>query len=177
LPAQWRQPVASLKPFSISKIQGEKVIESRVICPYCNKPAKFYETSERFYRGEDFGPVWACVPCDARVGCHKGTDNPLGRLATDYLRKLKMRVHGLLDPVWKAAPEAYTGPPLEKPKRICSLMRSRCYRWLAWKMGIEYALCHVGMFSEGQCIQAIDILKQERPTPQSVRAWAKEHGW
>lgn len=68
------------------------------ICPYCERPAEFLASSARVYHGRDYGPVWACLPCAAWVGCHKGTTQPLGRLANAELRKAKMAAHAAFDP-------------------------------------------------------------------------------
>ncbi len=87
-------------------------------CNYCGRTAELVDGSaiyprrpalahKRFYR---------CLPCDAYVGCHDGTENPLGRLANAELRREKMRVHAAFDPLWK-----------DYGRRV----RRRAYRWLA----------------------------------------------
>ena len=73
-----------------------------VICPYCRKPAKFMESSALIYHGRNYGPVYACMPCGAWVGCHPNTTRPLGRLANAELREMKMKTHAAFDPIWTA---------------------------------------------------------------------------
>jgi hypothetical protein len=78
--------------------------DKRPTCPYCGDKAKLFKSSERFYGGRDFGPVWACVPCEAWVGCHKNSKRnfaPKGRLANAALRKAKMEAHKSFDRLWR----------------------------------------------------------------------------
>ena len=67
-------------------------------CPYCGaevllKDADFiYHTA----KSRHWGKVWVCSnfpKCNSYVGCHQGTSLPLGRLANERLRTLKMEAH------------------------------------------------------------------------------------
>lgn len=58
------------------------------------------------------------------------------------LAKARIRAHQLLDVNW----------------RFGGMSRSEAYRLLAERMGLPPAWCHIGMFDEKQCAQAIDIL-------------------
>ena len=51
-----------------------------VICDYCGRPARLINSS-MVYNGQDYGMIYYCHECEAWVGVHKGTDEPLGRLA------------------------------------------------------------------------------------------------
>ena len=44
---------------------------------------------------------WRCQTCGNYVGCHAGTDKPLGNIPTEELRKARNHIHALLDPLWK----------------------------------------------------------------------------
>lgn len=46
---------------------------------------------------------WICRPCDAFVGCHKNGDGQkaLGIAANAELRKLRCRIHAIIDHVWR----------------------------------------------------------------------------
>ena len=114
----------------------------KVTCPYCSQPAVL-TSSKEVYRGQDYGKIYLCRPCNAYVGVHEGTDRPLGRLANAELRKLKMAAHAAFDPIWKS-----------KQTR-----RSDAYRWLASKLGITMAECHIGMFDEDQCKKVVEFCK------------------
>lgn len=71
-------------------------------CPYCNKEAK-YGPNEEYY-GRRFGRSYMCYyckDCDAYVGTHNNTTRALGTMANHELRKKRMAVHALIDPLWK----------------------------------------------------------------------------
>lgn len=102
-----------------------------VTCPYCSAPADRVQTP--------WGFKYQCVPCDARVGCHPGSDKPLGTLANAELRKARMAAHAAFDPLWK----------------LHGLKRSAAYAWLARKMGIVVTSCHVAHFNVDQCKQVV----------------------
>ena len=129
-------------------------------------------SSETIYHGRDFGPVWICTPCEAWCGCHKQTNVPLGRLANLELRRAKMSVHSVFDPLWQDWLTAYPGaqPPYGHLARIA---RTRTYRWLAEQLGISFADCHVGMFDVSLCRRTVELIERLKPTPTFIRVWAK----
>lgn len=45
---------------------------------------------------------WWCEDCDARVGCHNNSKNPLGTMANKELREWRMKAHAVIDPLWKS---------------------------------------------------------------------------
>lgn len=126
------------------------------LCPYCGAVSKLFESSARFYNGRDFGPVWACEPCKAWVGCHAGTTKPLGRLANYELRRWKRAVHWYFDPIWK---RRFERKHALDPKYTKAHARGGRYKALAIAMGIPREECHVGMFDIERCRQAIAIIK------------------
>ncbi len=60
----------------------------KVICPYCNRPAKFWYDSSPVLM-KNFGPIYNCDRCQAYVSCHRGHGGkiPLGTLAKFELRR------------------------------------------------------------------------------------------
>jgi len=49
-------------------------------------------------------PFWVCDTCRSFVGTHHQTDDwlrPLGFLATPEIKRWRMIIHGILDPLWK----------------------------------------------------------------------------
>lgn len=86
--------------------------------------------SKRFYR---------CGPCNAYVGVHPGTTNPLGRLADATLRRAKMAAHAAFDPLWQNG----------------AGNRSKRYAWLARTLGIPPQDCHIGMFDVDMCARVV----------------------
>lgn len=91
--------------------------------------------------------IWLCHPCYAWVGVHKGTDEPLGRLADSELRYWKRRAHAEFDSRWR-----------RKEKRT----RRAAYEWLAEEMGLPLEQTHIGMFDVEQCKKAIKICKEAK---------------
>lgn len=125
-----------------------------VACPYCAQPAKFMPSSESIYHGRDYGPVYACLPCEAWVGCHPGTQRPLGRLANAELRALKVRAHAAFDPIWK---DRFNKKHALDHRYTKAMARGGRYKALAAMMGIPQHECHIGMFDEDRCRRAINI--------------------
>lgn len=119
-----------------------------VICPYCGKQA-IYVDSKVVY-GRSYGMLYLCRPCNAYVGCHKGTDQPLGRLADAELRKWKRAAHSAFDPLWKHG--RFKG------------YRNVAYAWLAKRMGLPAQSAHIGMFDVDECKKVIKICLLERRT-------------
>lgn len=74
-----------------------------IVCPYCKSKAikvtgkVIYPTNRTLY-GRIF---WHCKPCGAYVGCHDGTDIPLGTLADGETRKARHDAHAVFDRIWK----------------------------------------------------------------------------
>ena len=121
------------------------------ICPYCQAEAVWLADSSSIYRGTDYGPAWICRPCDAWVGVHKGTTNALGRLADAELRKAKIAMHAVFDPLWR---ERMIRSGLSQGHA-----RGKAYKWLAGELGIERKDCHVGMFDLETCRRATELCR------------------
>lgn len=111
-----------------------------VTCPYCGKPAKLVDSIE-IYKTRSYGKAYLCKECDAYVGCHKGTDRPLGRLANAELRMWKQRAHAAFDILWQTK----------------EFDRKSAYAWLADKLDIPIESCHIGMFDVDRCQQVIEV--------------------
>jgi len=117
-------------------VGGEKVVG----CPYCGNAAVLMD-SAAVYHGRSYGLIYACLPCGAWVGVHKGTKIPKGRLADKALRDARMKTHAAFDKLW-----------IEGCFRDC---RGGAYRWLQEAMGLSAAECHIGEFDVGQCARAV----------------------
>lgn len=116
-----------------------------IICAYCNNPAPLVKGDAIYPHRPDLFDLnfYQCVPCKAYVGCHKGTDNPLGRLANAELRQWKSNAHKVFDLIWREG----------------HMKRKDAYKALAAEMGIEPKKCHIGMFDVQQCKQVYAICK------------------
>lgn len=109
-------------------------------CPYCGAPTQLVDDSEIY--GRSFGTkCYICKPCGAWVGCHKGSEQALGRIANRELRALKHQAHLAFDPLWKEG----------------HMSRTTAYGILsrALKLPIEHT--HIGMFDESLCRRVISI--------------------
>ena len=95
------------------------------LCDYCKRQAELVGAEKIYPHRPDLAGkwFWRCVPCGAYVGCHPGTQNPLGRLADAALRRAKQRVHRVLDPLWKSG----------------KMSRKDAYKQLSDRLGIASA--------------------------------------
>ncbi len=127
----------------------------RVVCDYCGKPAE--KTTGRVVYphlpklAEKI--IYRCVPCRAHVGCHPGTDQPLGRLANAELRKAKMAAHEAFDPIWRGKPKG---------------ARGEAYGWLSRELGVDRSDCHIGMFDVAMCQRVVAVCSAS-PLQESSR--------
>lgn len=119
-------------------------------CRYCQQPARLVLIGgEGYPYGRDYGPMWVCPPCKAWVGCHPGTEKPLGGLANAELRALKIKAHAAFDPLWQG-----------KMRRDgCSKGKARRagYAWLAAQLGIDVKKCHIGYMNMDECQRVVQI--------------------
>jgi zinc-finger-containing domain len=116
----------------------------KVICPYCGVDAKLI-TGDVIYRSRpDLSDLrfYFCKPCDAYVGTHKGTLNPLGRMANAELRKARMAAHAKFDPLWKSG----------------GMKRNEAYKKLSDLLGIHVSQCHIAMFELDMCKRVLEVL-------------------
>ena len=116
-----------------------------VICDYCGRKAELVDSKVIY--GTSYGMMYLCRHCNAYVGCHKGTDRPLGRLADAELRYWKKAAHAVFDPLWRKG--RFQGH------------RQAAYAWLADQMGLPVEQTHIGMFDIAQCKQAIKIVQEK----------------
>lgn len=140
-----------------------------LLCSYCIRPAALLKLGDAGYPySRDYGPTWVCVPCRAWVGCHPGTEKPLGRVADAALRLAKMAAHQAFDRLWRKK-MAREGISKSKARRAG-------YTWLSEQLGIPFEQTHIGYFDVAQCERVVDICtnpttrsttmpKQPLPTP------------
>lgn len=125
----------------------------KVTCPYCRLPAILIKDSSAIYR-KNYGPVWMCRKCHARVGCHPGTTNPLGNLANRETREARNEAHRVFDFIWKSG----------------KATRGDAYRWLMGVMGLHRRKCHIAMFDVAQCKQVVEACKSHPWISSSSKA-------
>lgn len=121
-----------------------KKTEVKVMCPYCNVQAKWCENKEKY--GKNYWKSYMCYyckDCDAYVGCHNNTREPLGTMANDELRKARMRVHNtFLDPIWKEW--------RRERKEIYNELNNHFWREV-----------HIGQTTVQECNKIADYLKEK----------------
>lgn len=110
-------------------------------CPYCGGKPKLQD-SIVIYRVRSYGMVWTCEnypECDTYVGCHKGTNKPLGTFANAELRHIRNVGHACFDRIWKS--------------RL--MTRTQAYSWLANRLLIPKDKTHFAMFTKETALRAI----------------------
>lgn len=122
-------------------------------CPYCQATAVLVSGDVIYPWRVDLAAkrFWKCLACpDAYVGCHPGTEKPLGRLADAKLRLAKSHAHAVFDPLW----EAKVARGMEKGHA-----RGKGYAWLAEQLGIDPKDCHIGMMDVDTCMRVVMICR------------------
>lgn len=128
-------------------------------CPYCGAEVILKDASFIYHsnKSKEWGKVWVCSSypkCNSYVGCHKGTEIPLGRLANARLRTLKKEAHRQFDPMWKSG----------------LMDRREAYKWLSKMLDIPQQECHIGMFDIKMCQRVIHLCRnQNNPTLDNYR--------
>lgn len=111
----------------------------KIECPYCGGEAELVDSKEIYHKS--YGNTWICKPCDAYVGCLKGSKKPLGRLANKELRHWRVRAYDMI----------------KSKKTVDQCTINQVYRWLARKMQLPIEECRVVNFTVEQCRDAVKI--------------------
>lgn len=112
-------------------------------CPYCDRGVSPVKTV--------YGWWYKCDDCNASVGCHPGTNKPLGTMAKPQLRQLRKEAHHYFDALWRGK--------MKRDNCSKAYARRAAYQWLAQELAIPKDECHIGMFDEDRCRQAIALCK------------------
>lgn len=116
-----------------------------VNCDYCQQPAQLVGGDRIYPHRPDLAHkrFWLCANDNAWVGCHPGTERPLGRLANTELRQAKMDAHAAFDPLWKSG----------------RMKRKEAYAWLAKQLGVERI--HIGESDIETCHRIRDLCRHQ----------------
>jgi hypothetical protein len=127
---------------------------AEVICRYCGEEAQLMFGRDLFGEGRrlERKRYWVCERCDARVGCHGESREPMGELADASLRKLRSKAHKFFDRMWQQGHKT----------------RNSAYFWLAEKMGLTRNECHIANFDEEDCRKVIAICQQKYETASPI---------
>ena len=120
------------------------------ICPVHESPAtlvdgmKIYHTAK--YKRK---MVWCCSEpnCDYRVGAHDGSFEPLGTMANERTRELRIQTHRAFDTLWK---------------NNSSMKRKHAYRLLASLMELPLEEVHISSFDDARCMEAMEVIRNYR---------------
>lgn len=115
------------------------------ICRYCGGRVILTPTSAVYGNGND--NIYLCTNCNAYVGCHRGTNKPLGKLANTVLRLKRQETHVVFDGFWRA--QGWT--------------RKQAYAWLARAMRLDADDAHIACFEMDDCEQAIELCRHYKP--------------
>ncbi len=114
-------------------------------CPECGGKLRL--------RIGEYGLYYRCTKfpaCRTTHTAHKKTGKPMGVPANKETRTLRMKAHEAFDKLWVS-------------KRLKYKSRNRAYAWLARRLGIRSADCHIGMFDKAMCSRVIKVCeKRER---------------
>lgn len=78
------------------------------------------------------------------MGCHPGTNKPLGAPAGQLTKWARMDAHKHFDKIWQDK----------------SMSRKAAYKWLAGELGIEAKSCHIGSMDRDTAKRVVAICKQ-----------------
>lgn len=97
--------------------------------------------------------VYYCRICYAIVGCHAGTNEPLGRMANAKTRKMRSYVHQVFDRIW----------------REHHMRRQAAYAYLAGKLSIAVEDCHISWLTDEQLAKAAEVSEAFLKTDNLVK--------
>ena len=104
-----------------------------VRCGECGYPMEL--------RPSRYGMFWGCTRFPACRGTHGAHPDgrPLGTPANTETKKLRIAAHEVFDATWKNGQRS----------------RTSAYRWLAKKIKLTFADCHIGSMDADQCRRVI----------------------
>lgn len=128
---------------------------AKVICDYCNSKVKLVKGDKVHPEISELHDQWfyVCTNCFARVGCHKNSKRPLGRLADAKLRRYRKMAHDSFDALWKSK----------------LMKRQAAYEWLAKRLGIPKSKCHIGNFDTDTCEKVVILSENHLVSVREIR--------
>lgn len=135
--------------------EKEILIIQGKLCPYCNCETNLVGGAVVYPHRINDDPLpkfmkskyYMCLEnSNHYVGTYQCNVRSLGRVADSELRKLKQKGHKTFDPLWKNKQHFKN--------------QKEAYFWLSEKMNLPFKYTHFGMFSNEQCLQAIEACEE-----------------
>lgn len=104
--------------------------------------------------------IWYCGDCGALVGCHEGTDIPMGRMADADTRRGRYEAHNTFDRLWRG--------------RSASMSRAQAYAWMASTLGIPIERAHISMLTADECAKLVAAVLNYRHNKKHERHWSQD---
>lgn len=123
---------------------------------YCGSPAKKASNATIYGREYGNGIAWICErfpACRGYVGAHPD-GRPLGTIVDQETKKLRMKVHALIDPLWKNATNG----------RSRKRNRGSVYGWMRRIMELDRPY-HTGELSKEECLRALEVIPKNPYRP------------
>lgn len=133
-----------------------------VRCDNCGSP-RVHLQSRRLLGMRETGKwhlIWHCLDCLALVGCHEGTDIPLGLMADVATRAARFQAHGAFDRLWRG--------------RNARMTRQQAYVWMAQVLMIPEDRAHIALLSERQCETLILAVLKKKHDSNQRRHWTQD---
>ena len=109
-------------------------------CRFCKGTVELVNNSLFYGREYGWPLAYACSSCGARVGCHPGTNIPLGTLADKATMRARNAAHAAFDPLWKGKGKG---------------MRSKAYRALSKALGKPG---HISWLDAHECMKVVELI-------------------
>lgn len=81
------------------------MIKMKIYCCNCceEKECNLVKGNEIYpHRGDlSYLNLYQCPVCKKYVGCHPNSKKPLGVIPTEDMKRARMMIHELIDPLWK----------------------------------------------------------------------------
>lgn len=121
-----------------------------VVPCYCGQSAYLRPNAVVYGKSYGNGLAWICSTyptCGGYMGAHPD-GRPLGTIVDKATKKLRMKVHDLVDPLWKNATNG----------RSNRRNRGSVYGWARRVMGFGDRHFHVGELTADECRKALDLM-------------------
>ena len=132
----------------ISKSEVVYMKRTNIYCPYCGAKATLHSAS--YVYGETAKTndlLYVCdryPKCNAYVGAHRKSKQPMGTLANGDLRNKRIQAHRAFDWIWKSG----------------LMTKWQAYKWMQSKLGLSDKQAHIAKFSEYMCDRLIVICNE-----------------